>query len=193
MSKIKIQLATALAESFGRTLSEPALKLYVSALGGISDEAATNAAKICMQKCKFFPAASELIELATTGGVTYEAQALLAFEQLEVALNQNKPSLMPPLVAAVVRQLGGFDVLAAMPLPEFSTWKRKEFIAAYATLAKENPDRVAAIAGPRSEIAEALFTPKRISSREDDRAIEDKNRKSLMDLSKTPYFIAEKH
>jgi len=183
MSKAKIDIVTALAEAFGRNLSEPAAKLYIAALSGITDEQAKAACAVAVQRCKFFPSAAELIEFANTGGVSYESQALIAFEQLDDALTANKPSLMPPLVSAVVKQLGGFDELRTLPLSQLNTWKRKEFIAAYTSLARDNPDRVAALAGPTSEIAQAIL--KRISGDSDRAAIEDANRRKLLQLKGT--------
>lgn len=183
MSKTKIDIVTALAETFGRTLSAPAAKLYVQALCGLSDEQAKRAASIAVQRCKFFPAASELIEYAQTGGVGFEAKAILAFEELEAALGANKPSLMSPVVAAITNQIGGFALLRDMPLDQFNTWKRKDFIQAHVTLSKENPQRLLALASPHSEIAEAFAgSLKRIPSREDVRLIEARNRQALQAL-----------
>jgi hypothetical protein len=182
MSKAKIDIVTAMAEAYGRCLSEPAAKLYVMALNGISDAEASRAAAIAIQRSKFFPAASELLELARTGGVSYEAQAELAFEELNAALYANKPSLMSPLVTAVVNQLGGFTTLRDLPLDEFNRWKRREFTTVYATLLRENPERVAALAGPRSELGTALGERLRLK-KPDTAAIEDKNRKLMENLT----------
>lgn len=183
MSKTKIDIVTALAETFGRTLSVPAAKLYVQALGGISDDDARRAVSIAVQRCKFFPSASELIEYAKTDCVGYEAKALLAFEELELALGSNKPSAMSPVTAAICNQLGGFALLRDMPIDQFNTWKRKDFISAHVTLSKENPERLLAIAGPRSDIAQAFGASlNRLPSREETQAIEDKNRKLLQNL-----------
>ncbi len=184
MSKRKIGVVTALAETFARKLSVPAAKLYVAGMAELSDEQAEQAAAIAVRRCKFMPAASELIEYARTSGVSYESQALIAFEQLNVALDQNKPSLMPPLVAAVVRQLGGFQLLYEMRLDEFSTWKRKDFLAAFTALSRENPERVAALASPQSEIGKALLGGlKLLLGREEVERTEQDNREKLMRLS----------
>lgn len=172
-----------LCEAYGRTPTKATYMAYEAGLSGLDRQQIKSACLASLQQSrKFMPTPGELRELATTGGVTYESQAILAFEKLESALNENKPSLMPPLVSAVVRQLGGFDVLAAMPLSEFNTWKRKEFIAAFVSLAKENPERLAVLAGPTSEIGKALFEPMRIPNREETRAIEDKNRQAILSL-----------
>jgi hypothetical protein len=181
MSDVKIDIVVALAETYGRTLSDAAAMLYVAALSGLSDQDAQRAASIAVQRSKFFPSAAELIELASTGGVGFEAQAMVAFEQLEVALNQNKPSAMPPLVAAIVNQLGGFELLRTMPLADFNTWKRKDFLSAHATLCRENPERLAALAGPHSEIAGALEL-KRVPQRHEIAATEESNRQKILAL-----------
>ena len=185
MSKTKLDIITALAETFGRKLSEPALKLYIAALGGLSDEQATRAATVAVQSCKFMPAAAELIELAKTGGVSYEAQALIAFDELDKALSENKPSLMSPLTRAVSRSLGDWGDLREMPLKEFATWKRKDFIAAYTALVRENPERIAALAGPNSDIAQALVEGmiRRLPTREENAKTEDANRQKLLEAT----------
>ena len=54
-------------------------------------------------------------------------------------------------------------------------------LAAFTALSRENPQRVAAIAGPSSDIAKALVGElKRLPSREETKRIEDKNRERLL-------------
>lgn len=183
MSKRKKIAIVALAELFGRKLTDASLNLFVMAAGGLSDDQFERAAATVAQRSKFMPTPAELIELAKSDGVGYAAKAQLAFEELETALASNKPSLMSPLVAAVARQIGGFQNLYAMDLKEFGTWKRKDFLAAYETLIKENPDRVAAIAGPQSEISKGLLSLKTLPSREQIAETEAENRRKLLSIS----------
>ena len=180
MSKRKKIAIIALAELFGRKLTDASVNLFVLAAGGLSDEQFERAAATIAQRSKFMPTPAELIELAKSDGVGYAAKAQLAFEELEHALSQNKPSLMSPLTAAVARQIGGFQQLWSMDLSEFGTWKRKDFLAAYETLIKENPERVAAIAGPNSELSKGLLTT--LPSREQIAEEEAENRKKLLTL-----------
>lgn len=183
MSQRKGVAIGALAELYGRKLSVASVKLFVMAAAGLTDEQFECAAGSMAQKSKFMPTPAELIELARNDGVSYEAKATLAFEELDEALTRNKPSLMSPLVAAVARQLGGFQCLREMPLKEFATWKRKDFLAAYLAIAKESPERLLAISGPRSELARALAADiKKIPSREDIAKEEVANRKKLQAL-----------
>ena len=84
-----------LAANFGREVDEMLLEAYGIGLSELTSREIEQATGIAVRRCKFMPAASELIEYARTGGVSYESQALIAFEQLNVALDQNKPSLMP--------------------------------------------------------------------------------------------------
>ncbi len=181
MSEAKLNAVTALAEMFGRKMTRPAVKLYVAALNCLDDKQVERAAVTAAEGRKFMPTPSELIELARTGGVSYEAQAAVSWEELERALNANQPSLMSPITAAVARQLGGFASLREIPLKEFSTWKRKDFLASYTTLSKENPERLAAITGPSSEIAKALQL-NRIETREQLEQRQEENRKKLLAL-----------
>lgn len=181
MSKRKKIAIVALAELFGRKLTEASVNLFVLASGGLTDEQFERAAAVVAQKSKFMPTPAELIEIASSDGVGYAAKAQLAFEELNEALAQNKPSLMSPLVAAICRQIGGFQILRAMDLNEFNTWKRKDFLASYETLIRENPQRVAAIAGPDSELSKGLLTT--LPSREEIAAVENENRQKLLALN----------
>jgi len=172
-----------LAANFGRENDAMLLEAYSVGLSELTRQQIEQATAVAIRKCKFFPTCSELIEFARTSGVSYESQALIAWEQLQHALHQDKPSLMPPLVAAIARQLGGFNLLAEMPLTEFANWKRKEFLAAYVALSKENPERIAALAGPTSDIGAALAGGmKRLPSREDNEKTMEKNRRTLQNL-----------
>jgi hypothetical protein len=183
MSRTKIDIVTALAETFGRKLSEPALKLYVAALCDLSDSEASRAAATATQRSKFFPTPSELIELSRTGGVSYEAQAVVAFQELEAALNASKPSVLSPLAQVVVRQLGGFQSLLTQPLERFYTWTRKDFCQIYATMARENPNQLCRLGSAGAEIAGALLDGRlKLIGREDTKAIEDGNRLKIAQL-----------
>lgn len=184
MSQRKAIAIGALAELYGRKLTEASIKMFVMASAGITDEQFERAAATIAQRSKFMPTPAEIIELARNDGVSYEAKAELAFEELERALDANKPSLMSPLTAAVSRQLGGFQALYATPLKDFRVWKRKDFLSTYVTLAKENPERLQAITGPQSEIAKALTSDlRRIPSRTDIADEESANRKRLLELT----------
>ena len=159
---------------------EMILEVYAMALSDLSDDQLKLAVATLARTTKFMPSPAEIIEAATTSGISYEAQAALAFEELDQALGANTPSMMSPAVAAVARQIGGFQRLREIPLDDFNTWKRKDFISIYVTLAKENPGRLAAIAGPRSELSVAFASClKRIPSKEDIALEEDENRKKI--------------
>lgn len=184
MTESKINILTALAEVFGRKLEKAGARLYVAALSDLSDEQASQAAAIATRRCKFFPSPCELIELARTGGTSYEAQALVAFQQLENALDANNPRLMTSLVAAIARQLGDFEELRVMPLDEFRTWKRKAFLSAYVSLVKENPQRLASLEGPSSSFAMAVVEElATIPTRQQVEHTEACNRRLLVSLS----------
>lgn len=173
-----------LAATFQVDADEMLLESYKIGLRELTPEQIEQATAIALRHNKFMPKPVELIELARTQGVGYQSQALLAFEQLEHALNENKPSLMPPLVAAVAKQLGTFSELREMPVEAFRTWKRKDFLAAYESLSRESPERLAAITGPTSSIVKALHDQmKKLPSREEVAAIEAENRQKLISLA----------
>ncbi len=186
MSRRKLDVVVALAEMYHRELTEASIRLYVAGLSGLTDEQVEQAAGLAATKSKFMAAPVELIELARNQGVSYESQALLAYEELDRALSANRPDQMGTATAAVVRSIGGFDLLRQTPLSELNTWKRKEFIAAYLSLTKEDPDRLAALAGPGSGIAIGF---KAMPTREDIEKIEDQNRQKLASLPSLPRDI----
>lgn len=184
MSERKENAIIAMAELLRHKLSAAAVRMFVAASAELTDDQFERAAAIVSTRSRFFPAPCDLIEIAKTSGVSYEAQAALAFEQLDNALTQNRPSLLSPITAAVARQIGGFQVLHAMPLSEFRTWKRRDFLATYGTLAKENPQRLAALAGPGSAIGAAML--QRVPSRDEIAAEEHANRQKLLAIKGTP-------
>lgn len=181
MSNRKKRAVVGLAELYRRALSEGAVDFYAAALVELTDEQVEQAAHLAARRFKFMPTPAELIECCKSHGVSYEAQALLAWENLEAALDANTPSVMSGPVAAICRSLGGFQHLRELPLTQFATWKRKEFLEAYTALAKDSPERLAALAGPGSAIgAAALGKP--IPTREQTAQLELENRQKLLDL-----------
>jgi len=118
----------------------------------------------------FMPRPGQLRKLALDNGVSPEAEAIIEWHELDAALGRYFPKAvngrwvstdgsdmgLSPMCVAVAKSIGGFMRLKDMPLSELDTWKRKEFIAAYVALRK-NPDRLIALAGPKSEIGSALL------------------------------------
>ncbi len=172
-----------LAATFNVEADDMLTEAYSIGLRSLTPAEIEQATAVAMQQCKWMPKPVELIEFARTCGLSYEAQAVVAFEELDQALLTNKPSGLSPLVAAIARQLGGFQALREIPNDQFFTWKRKDFLAAHTTLSKENPDRLAAISGPQSEIVKAMKL-KQIETREQLRLREEANRRKLLEALK---------
>lgn len=172
----------ALAELFSRQLSKASLQMAVAAVSSLTDEETERAAALAASKCKFMPAPAELIELARTGGASYEARANIAFDELTAALRNYHPDGMqklPTATQAVVRTLGGWETLGQTPLSDLYTWKRKEFLRTYTTLLREDPERLAALASGHSGLIAGFKT---LPSRADLEKIEAENRRQLQYL-----------
>jgi len=167
-----------LGATFGVEADAMLIEAYSLGLSELVASEIEYATGVAMQRCKWMPKPAELIEFVC--GVSYEAQALVAFEELDSALLANEPSRLSPLVAAITRHIGGFQSLREMPWQQFFTWKRKDFLTAHVTLAKENPDRLAAISGPHSEIVQAMKL-KMIESRKQLQQREEANRQKLLE------------
>lgn len=173
-----------LAATFGVEADETTLEAYRIGLSELTDDEIKLAVAMAIKRCTFFPKPCELIEFAKTQGVGYESQAIIAWEQVNEALRQGSSKSLSPLSRAIVNHMGGFDTLMNAPLSDLGTWKRKSFIESYSTLMRESPDRVAALAGPQSEIGKSIAAGfKRVASREGLEAIEQRNRQRLQDLS----------
>ncbi len=123
----------ALAETFGRNISEAGVKMYVSALEGISADAVENAVRQAAVSCRAMPPPVELRELA--GEVKYSDRAELAFQALKEACSRigafKSPDFDDRIINATVRNMGGWQRACEMPVSEFDTWYRKEFVRIY--------------------------------------------------------------
>ena len=163
--------------TFGRKPDAEILEAYARALRCLDDQQLARAFQAAIERGGAHPlSAAELLQLGRQGPDDADARALLAFEELERALDANKPSLMSPATAAVARSLGGFDVLWRTPIDEFNRWKRKDFLEAYATLVRTKPERLEALAAPNSELAVAF---KKLPTRAEPAQLERQNRQAV--------------
>lgn len=128
----------ALAEMFGRRLTDAALDMYVAALEGIPAEAIERAAQEMASTGDAFPPPARLREAA--GDARPADRATLAFAALERAIGEvgyyKSPNFDDPLINATVRMLGGWERVCEMPGEEFDKWYRKEFERTYQTLSR---------------------------------------------------------
>ena len=170
-----------LGATFGVEADALLIEAYSLGLSGLVASEIEYATGVAIQRCKWMPKPAELIEFSRTRGVSCEAQAAIAFEELDSALARNQPETMSPIVAALCRQLGGFHHLRTNTSnSEFYVWKKKEFLAAFISLSRENPERLLAISGEQSEIVKALRL-KQIESREQLKQREEANRQKLLE------------
>ena len=169
-----------LAATFAVEADAMLTEAYSIGLRSLTPAEIEQATGVALQQSKWMPKPCELIEYAQTRGTSYEVQAVVAFEELDRALHWNEPKSLSPLVAAITRQIGGFAALREIPINEFFTWKRKDFLAAHIVLSKENPDRLSAITSEQSELVQALQL-KRVETREQLQEREQANRQKLLE------------
>jgi len=128
----------ALAELYRRQMTDAAIEMFVSALGDLTAEQVEHAARKAAASCKFMPAPVELRELA--GKVSHADRAMLAFQALELAIEEiggyRSPDFDDPAINAIVRHLGGWTRLCAMPCDEFDRFLRPQFLKAYEAISR---------------------------------------------------------
>lgn len=128
----------ALGELFGKQLSEPAVRLYLAAIRDIPADGIEKAAAEATSTLKFFPAPSELRELA--GDARPEDRAALAWEAVLRAIpsvgGYRSPDFDDPLINATVRSMGGWVALCDQTIEQQDRFTRAQFLKTYAGLAR---------------------------------------------------------
>lgn len=148
----------AMAELFGKQLTEAALELYARSvidLGGAAVERAVSAAAV---SCKFFPSPAELRDLAGRGQFRAADRAAMAFQALKEACSRygafRSPNFDDPLINATVRNLGGWTRACEMPVSEFDVWYRRQFCEVYEMFARlgATPEQSARLIGEHEAV-----------------------------------------
>jgi len=128
----------ALAEMFGKQLSEPAVRMYLAAMSDVGAEAVERAAAEAASSSKFFPPPAELREMA--GVARPEDRAILAWSQVEKAVSRfgayKTVDFDDPLINAAIRTLGGWVSVCKRDPDEFDKWLRADFLKTYASLTR---------------------------------------------------------
>lgn len=131
----------ALADLWDKTLSETQFGLYLSALDELDDEGFERAVALALKRCKFFPKPSELLELAVEQSAG--DRGIVAFTELKGAIAAHgayaSVDFEDAVINAVVRGMGGWVRMCAMPAEEFELWARKEFERQYAAFLRGLP------------------------------------------------------
>jgi len=122
----------ALCETFCKEASEATHIGYWWALQDLELVDVKRAAIRAMRESRFMPAASELRELAGVARPT--DRALLAWAAVEKAASLGSYKSVDfddPLINAAIRSMGGWPAILEKTQPDFDTWVRKDFLAAY--------------------------------------------------------------
>lgn len=137
-SSERFQAAIALlAGAFNREMGHAAIEAYWIALQCLTELELSAATTRALSECRFMPSASELLAFAGRGS-SLEAETVEAWEAVRRAIDRHDYTDsvdFGPRVNAVVRNLGGWLRLCALPLEELNVWARKEFERIYGAFA----------------------------------------------------------
>jgi hypothetical protein len=132
----KMAAIMALGELFNKQFSEPATKLYIASLDGISAASIEKAARLAAATSKFMPSPSELRELA--GEARPEDRAALAWEVVLRAISEiggyKSPDFDDPYINGTIKILGGWVSLCDQKIDEQDRFTRANFCKTYAGL-----------------------------------------------------------
>jgi len=142
---------TALAELFNRQLSPATLKLYVSALEGLSIEVITDALEAAAATCEFFPLPFVIRKMA--GVVSDDDQAVGAWAEVLDTVGIGSWSWVDfadGTINATIRNLGGWPTFVSRFTDAASEkWVRQEFLKTYVSLRNSGT-----VAGPLAGLSE---------------------------------------
>lgn len=128
----------ALAEMFGKPLSEAGARMYVTALADVPADAVERTASQAATTCNRFPPPVELRELA--GDARPEDRAALAWEVVLRAISEvggyRSPDFDDPLINATIRSIGGWVPLCDQTIEQQDRFTRGLFLKTYAGLAR---------------------------------------------------------
>jgi len=129
---------SALAEAFGRELTDAGLTLWVRSLNDLAPESIEQAVMSAVQSSRFMPTVADIRELS--GVARHEDRAALAWVAVEKAVSRlgayKTVNFDDPTINAAIRSLGGWPVVCGKPADEFEKWTRAEFVKTYAALSR---------------------------------------------------------
>ena len=125
----------ALAIMYPNDVTPALLEAYWQSLRDLTDEQLERGISICMRTCRFRPLPVEIRDASGAEAVKPADRAVLAFQALKTACSRvgafRSPDFDDALINATVRNLGGWSRACDMPVSEFDTWYRKDFIEVY--------------------------------------------------------------
>lgn len=135
---------TMLGETFGRPVTAGLLDGYWTVLQSLSEDEIKGAVSRGLASCKFMPTPAELLAFARPPR-NPNADVIQAWQAVRHAIDKHDYLVATidfgPLVNAVIRNLGGWDVMCRATLPELDNpgWLRKRFDAYYQSLSTADP------------------------------------------------------
>lgn len=136
-----------LGATFDRKLAPAAVEGYWLALSDLSEDEWKALMKRALSECKFMPAPAELLVMARPKQDPGVA-VVQAWQAVRRAIDKHDYLVATidfgPLVNAVIRNLGGWDVFCRATLPELDNpgWLRKKFEEVYRSLATAEPTQL---------------------------------------------------
>lgn len=126
----------ALAEVFGRNMTEAGAKLFVAALDGIQAEAVERATRTLATSVRGMPSPVEVREAC--GESKPEDRAVLAWEVVIRAIVEvggyRSPDFDDPVINGAIRILGGWPAICDQTIDEQDRFTRANFTKTYCTL-----------------------------------------------------------
>lgn len=126
---------TALAELFGRELSDAGLELYFRSLRDLSPAEFKMAVESCARTCRHFPRPAEILEAAHGSGDSRAIEAWIdAWGLVSSVGSYQTPEIYDPVTAKTIEAMGGWPAFCLTEDSE--SWHRKRFIDTWIALDK---------------------------------------------------------
>lgn len=136
-NKAVIGCVTAMAEVFGRAVSDATFSAYAMGLEGLTPQQVTQATKLALAQCKWMPPPMELREMLTAKLSDRAAKAWLCFERAVTRHGHIRSVTFDDVVInATVRALGGWEKCCTMSSAEFDSFLQKRFQDTYCALCR---------------------------------------------------------
>lgn len=133
-----------LAGTFDKKVSASMIEGYWLVLEDLTEQEFKAATKGALSTCKFMPTPAELLAFARPPR-NPNADVIQAWQAVRTAIDKHDYLVATidfgPLVNAVIRNLGGWDVMCRATLPELDNpgWLRKRFDEVYRGLSTADP------------------------------------------------------
>lgn len=130
-------LIRVLGATYGAEIAPAAIEGYWLVMSELTEAQIKTALRRALAESKFMPRPSELLDFAGIPKADPKADAMICWQEVRRAIDVHDYTVRSidfgPRVNAVVRNLGGWDILCQASLPELDNpgWLRKRFCEVY--------------------------------------------------------------